>query len=290
MKKIVILGCENSHAKQFLGFIRNNEKYADVYVAGVYSDDKVAAEKFSADFGVEVLPAPDAAAGQADGVIVTARHGAKHYEFAKPYMKSGVPMFIDKPVTVSPSDALSLVRDAKKNGVRLTGGSCLIHEDYVNSLKAKVESNSDGKVYGGFVRAPISFKNNYGDFFFYAQHLVETVMHVFGRYPEAVKAYKNGSDVATVVFRYNSYDVIGEFIEENYVYYASVSTEKGVYGNAFEVGESCFAAEFDAFYSLLCGEKQKTTYDDFIAPVFVLDAINESLQSGREVPIKFEKA
>ena len=30
MKKIVILGCENSHANSFLDFIRDEEKYKDV--------------------------------------------------------------------------------------------------------------------------------------------------------------------------------------------------------------------------------------------------------------------
>ena len=45
MKKIVILGCENSHANSFLDFIRDEKKYSDVQVIGVYSDEKEAMEK-----------------------------------------------------------------------------------------------------------------------------------------------------------------------------------------------------------------------------------------------------
>ena len=95
MKKIVILGCENSHADTFLGFIKNDEKYKDVEVIGVYSTDAGAAEKLSETYGVKVMDSYDEAVGKVDGVIVTARRGNQHYEFAKPYIASGVPMFID---------------------------------------------------------------------------------------------------------------------------------------------------------------------------------------------------
>lgn len=82
MKKIVILGCENSHADMFLGFMKGNEKYADLQVAGVYSDDKTAAEKLAEKYGVKVMSAYDEAVGKVDGVIVTARHGNNHYKYA----------------------------------------------------------------------------------------------------------------------------------------------------------------------------------------------------------------
>ena len=35
MKKIVILGCENSHANQFLNFIRDRQEFSDIEVVGV---------------------------------------------------------------------------------------------------------------------------------------------------------------------------------------------------------------------------------------------------------------
>ncbi len=126
MKKIVILGCENSHADMFLGFMKGNEKYADLQVAGVYSDDKTAAEKLAEKYGVKVMSAYDEAVGKVDGVIVTARHGNNHYKYAAPYIKTGVPMFIDKPVSIAETDALKLARECKAAGVKLTGGSCFM--------------------------------------------------------------------------------------------------------------------------------------------------------------------
>ena len=44
----------------------------------------------------------------------------------------------------------------------------------------------------------------------------------------------------------------------------------------------CFKIEFDEFYSLLSGGEQKMSYDDFIAPVFVMNAVYRSIASGKE--------
>jgi hypothetical protein len=45
MKKIAILGCENSHANAFLKFITGKEEFSDIECIGVYSNDPAASEK-----------------------------------------------------------------------------------------------------------------------------------------------------------------------------------------------------------------------------------------------------
>ena len=40
MKKIAILGCENSHANNFLKYIKENPEFSEIEVVGVYSDEK----------------------------------------------------------------------------------------------------------------------------------------------------------------------------------------------------------------------------------------------------------
>lgn len=290
MKKIVILGCENSHADIFLGFIKNDAAFSDVEVSGVYSDDKTAAEKLAEKYGVKVMSAYDEAVGRVDGVIVTARHGNNHYKYAAPYVKTGVPMFIDKPITVNEGEALKLARECKAAGVRLTGGSTCVHDECVQTLKNEHDDNKDGKTISGFIRCPVNLKNNYGDFFFYSEHLVGIMSTIFGYYPESVKAYKNVEKI-TVVFRYKDYDVTGLYVDKNNLYYAMRIAENGVHGEELPINElnPCFKMEFNSFYGLLCGEKQRLSYEDFIAPVFVLNAIQRSLESGNEEKInKFE--
>lgn len=282
MKKIVILGCENSHADTFLDFIKKDEKYGDVKVIGVYSSDDGAARKLSEKYGVRVMKSYDEGVGNVDGVIVTARRGSQHYEFAKPYIKSGVPMFIDKPVTISEAEAVALAKECKAAGVKLTGGSSCVHVDWVQKLKNDCLSEEGGKTLGGLVRCPVSLSNDYGGFYFYCEHLIGIVSTIFGYYPLSVKAFENGGKI-TVVFRYEGYDVIGLFVDGNYVYYAMRVSEKSNDGKTFPVtGESeCFKIEFDEFYSLLNGGNGRD-YADFIAPVFVTNAVKRSLDGGNE--------
>lgn len=280
MKKIVILGCENSHANSFLDFIRDNPKYSDVEVLGVYSDEVEAAQKLADTYGVKVMKTYDEAVGQVDGVIVTARHGDNHYKYAKPYIESGVPMFIDKPITVAESDAIALAQACQKAGARVTGGSSIVHEEVVKLLKKEREENVGGATLGGMVRCPVSMQNAYGNFFFYSEHLVGVMSEIFGYYPKSVQAFKNG-DAITVVFRYEGYDTIGLYTEGHYNYYAERSSAEGVHGEAIVLTD-CFKLEFDEFYGLLCGDEQRRSYQDLIAPVFVLNAINRSIDSGKE--------
>lgn len=286
MKRIAILGCENSHAKNFLGFIKNDKKYEDIEVVGVFSEDENAARALNEAFGVPILSSYGEAVGKIDGLMITARHGDRHYEYAKPYIASGIPMFIDKPITISESEALTLMRECRDFGVRLTGGSSCVHSEWVQSLKAARENNKDGATLGGLVRCPLSLKSVYGGFFFYAEHLVGITSEIFGSYPNSVKAFLN-KNVLNVTFRYDDYDVTGVYTDENYsCYYAMRISEKHVDGREFPITADCYKTELDEFCSLLYGGEQKRSYRDFIAPVFVMNAINRSLTQNREVKVK----
>ena len=130
------------------------------------SDDLEAAKKLEEKFGAPVMGSYAEAVGKVDGVIVTARHGDNHYKYAAPYIKSGVPMFIDKPITVSEDEAVKFMRECRENGVKITGGSCCKHDIFVKAMKRDREENAFGKTLSGLVRAPISLDNPYGGFFF----------------------------------------------------------------------------------------------------------------------------
>lgn len=281
MKKIAILGCENSHANAFLREIRENAAYADVQVVGVYSDDAEAAQRLQDAFGVPVLTHYADAAGQIDGLIITARHGDNHYQYAKPYIESGIPMFVDKPITVSEQDAREFAAELAKHGVRVSGGSSLKQDTFVAQLRKAAVEQVGGRTLGGFVRAPYQSQNAYGDFYFYAQHLVEMVCEIFGRFPISVRATKNG-DCLHVLFRYDAYDCVGMFCDNNYQYAACRMSESGTECYSIPSTDEWFAREFAEFYGLLEGNPSPLSYAEFFAPVFIMNAIDRSLQSGRE--------
>lgn len=297
MKKIALLGCENSHADLFLKFINENYKFRDIEVVGVYSDDDAAKEKLAKAYGIKAMDNYDELVGQIDGVINTARHGAKHYKFLEPYIKTGIPMFVDKPIVIDEAEAVKFMQEAKANGVKITGGSCVKHEVAVQEIKKDVLNNFDGATRGGLVRAPLSSNNPHGGFFFYVQHLVEIVLEAYGRYPNSVCAFKTGGkefvngDNLTILFRYDNYDIVGVAEELGYAYYISRSSVNHVKGFEMPIAyeNPCFFKEFDEFIDLVKGDAQRITYEDFIAPVFVMNAIKRSIDSGKEEKVnKFE--
>lgn len=288
MKKIAILGCENSHAATFLDYIYNMDKYRDVEVVGIYSNEPEAAKTLSEKYGVKVLDNYADAKGKIDGLVITARHGDLHYEYAKPYLESGIPMFIDKPITISEADAKEFMNELKARNIRVSGGSSLKHDFGVKTLKAERLENTDGKTLGGFVRAPINSNNIYGGFYFYAPHLVEVVSEIFGRYPSSVKAAKK-ENVTTVEFIYEDYSVYGLFVDDNYVYYACRFADKSVKGMSLESTDehNWFESEFAEFYEILNGAPSPVSYSDLFSSVFVMNAIVRSLASGKEEKISY---
>ncbi len=286
MKKVVILGCENSHAHSFLNTMKNYpEDFRDLEVIGVYSDEIAECEKLRNRYGVDILEDYTSAVGKVDGVIITARNGDNHYKYAKPYIESGVPMYIDKPITNTEEEAVAFVKDLEAHGVCFTGGSTLRHDPNVLKFKEERINEVDGKTLGGLVKAPIDSNSAYGGFFFYAPHLVEIVCEMFGRNPKSVKAYKAGIST-TVIFRYEDYDVTGVYTENNYLYYASRIAEKGARMEKITLGTGreldWMYKELKEYYDILNGAERAMSTEDFLAPVFIANAIKRSIDSGEE--------
>ncbi len=284
MYKIAILGCENSHAKNFLNILKENEMFSDVEVVGVFSEDIEAANKLKDEFGVNVANSYDEFVGKVDGIINTARNGANHYKYLKPYISSGIPMYIDKPITNTEEDAKEFKAELIKNNIKITGGSTLKHPDGIAELKNAVKEKTYGKVYGGFLRAPVSLENAYGNFYFYSQHLVQMMGEIFGYYPNSVKVFKNG-DVLNCTVRYDEYDVNLMFVHNNYQYLASISCENDIVFRPLTT-EGCPLKEFTEYYNILKGNEQPQSYDDFFAPVYIINALDRSLKSGNEETVK----
>ena len=281
MYKIAILGCENTHANSFLNLIRNDARFSDIEVIGVYTDEAEAAKNIKETFGIDCADNYDAFVGKVDGIVITARHGANHYKYAKPYISSGIPMYIDKPFACDDDEALKFARELKANGCKITGGSIVIHAYYVKMLKEAVKGGTYGKVYGGFFRTPVHLSSKYGGYFFYGQHLAQMVQEIFGYYPKSVTAERIDS-VLNVTIKYDDFSVCGQYVEGNYNYYGSISCEKGVVGQVFPLTPDLSAIEFMEFCKILRGGEMQTSYREMIAPVNLITAIDRAMKSGKE--------
>ena len=111
------------------------------------------------------------------------------------------------------------------------------------------------------------------------------VCEIFGRFPLSVTAKKNGGQIH-VLFHYEDFDCVGLFCDKCYVYFASRMSETTSESYPITTTYECYYKEFKEFYELLCGEKQHAPYEELVAPVFVMNAIVRSLDSGREEKVE----
>ena len=228
----------------------------------------------------------DEAANIADGVIITARDGSLHYKYAKPYIRSGMAMLIDKPITVSEEEARSFAADLAHAGVKVMGGSSLKYHSAVCRLREERESSLGGATLGGTVSAPIIMSSQYGGFFFYAPHLVDIAIEIFGK-PKSVAASSAG-DKITVNFIYEGFSVLCTYTDNKHFYFAERITSLGVSGGEITVDSLSpyLLAQLSDFEKILSGKSQGTPISDLFFPVFVMNAISRSLKSGREEVIR----
>lgn len=279
MYKIALLGCENSHARNFMDLIAAG-KYPEIEVVGVYSNEPESVQILHDVFGVKIMENYDDLVGQVDGIMVTARHGDNHYKYAKPYMDDGIPMFIDKPITHTEADAVEFMAEAKKRGLRFCGGSVCASLKETLELAQAVEEQSCGKLLGGSLACPINLNNIYGGFTFYTQHLVEVMLTIFGRDVKAVLAERT-NDTVTVLFHYNGFCVTGMYGEGLPYYNVSVFGSKGSLNKTLSFTTESFMHEMNEMMDLLQGKPMEKSYEDFVQPVFIINAMMRSLESGK---------
>ncbi len=291
MYKIAILGTENSHARAFCNIIYKGHNllggipYADFEVIGLCGDNAEENQRLKEITGgrAEISDDPAAWVGKVDAVMVTARHGAKHFRFAKPYIESGVPVFVDKPITIDCKEAIQLVELAKKHNVPLCGGSMCGFVDGTQSVK-RIMSSRLTKVFGGSVSAPVRLENEYGNFFFYSQHLVQIMCEIFGYDIEEIQAVRR-EDAVTFLARYKDYDVTGHYGTEHYS--ATVYGREDVIHRNIDITTDGYATEFRQFEHMVRTGKMIQSYDNFIRPVFILDAIHTAMETGKTVKLEY---
>lgn len=288
MYRIGIYGTENSHAMAFAQILNGlnpdfQGQFDDFRVVAVGGIDpaasKAVAEKCNVD---RIVNQPEEMLGLVDAVMITARDGQYHAPYALPFIETGIPAFIDKPFTSNPEEALSLVKLARSKGVKLVGGSSVKLTDAVLKLKALVDTTGTDLV-GGDVTAPVSLVNDYGNFWFYAAHLAECCLTIFGLHPEWVWANRTAKGV-TVIVHYPGFDVTNHFIEGVYDYTGSVITPRGVTHEVISL-DHIYAKECACFADMLRKGIMSHSYEELVAPVYLMAAIEKSFTTGGKVAV-----
>lgn len=287
--RIGIVGTENSHAHGFTTNINKanengNFNYPGCHVTLVYGHYPEENERLVKEFGADkVAESLEEMVANVDAVIVCARDGKFHYEFAKPFIEAGIPAFIDKPFTTDPEEAVALIKLAKEKNVPLCGGSMLKFVDQIANIKEEL-AKGEKQVLGGSVCAPVIMNSEYSGFFFYASHMAEMTLETFGYNPISVTAKKLESGVCATV-NYENFSVSNHFTENGWNFGLNVYTTKDIMAEPIDLGPAG-KRECDDFIETITTGKMRNTYEELAFPVFYLNAIKKAYETGEEVKIE----
>ena len=280
MIRVGIIGSENSHAAAFTQQFAGGG-YGDIRVTALWGEDGESNRAQCEKFGVACLR-PEDMLGQVDAVMITSRRGDLHLPYARPFVDRGMPVFIDKPFAMSVADARELTARIEKSGSPCAGGSST---RLVEDALALHREAAKGAV-GGYIYAPVSMSNEYGGFWFYASHLCEIALTVFGYDPNWVAARETKAGVAAVL-GYDSFSIHLGFHEGVYHYGGAVITREGVLFRPIDISDS-YAVECREFARMLSTRQTPQPLSELAEPVYVMDAIARALKSGREEKIHGE--
>jgi predicted dehydrogenase len=134
------------------------------------------------DFAVKMVSTIDELCQQVDAVLLMSVDGRPHLEQARPVIKAGKPMFIDKPVAGSLRDAIEIYRLAKEAKVPVFSSSSF---RFYNSM-ADVKKADVGDIRSVISYGPAHLEPHHPDLFWYGVHPTEALFTMLGTGCETV--------------------------------------------------------------------------------------------------------
>jgi hypothetical protein len=195
--RIGIIGCDTSHAVAFTELL--NDPLAPGHVAGgkvvaafkggspdiPSSATRVDgyAKTLKEKYGVVFCDTIEDMCRRVDVVLLESVDGRPHLEQARPVIKAGKPLFIDKPMAGSLRDAQAIVRLAQENNVPFFSSSALRFAKDTQAVKA----GALGKVTHVEAQGPCELEPHHPDLFWYGIHGVEVLFTILGPECETVQ-------------------------------------------------------------------------------------------------------
>jgi hypothetical protein len=195
--RIGIIGLDTSHVSAFTKVLNDPQDKAHVPGGRIVaafkggsadiptSADRV--DKYTQElkekYGVKIVDSIEELCRQVDFVMLESVDGRPHLEQARPVIKAGKPLFIDKPMAASLRDAVEIFRLAKAAKVPVFSASSL---RFGKNTQA-VRGGSIGKVLSAETSSPATLEPHHPDLFWYGIHGVEALFTVMGPGCETVK-------------------------------------------------------------------------------------------------------
>lgn len=283
MYKIGIVGCDNSHAITF-GRMFNDPSHkfhVDGFkVTHVYDLDKALAKKVAEKVGIEnIVNSLDEMINEIDIVFIEFRDGKLHLEYARPFIEAEIPVFVDKPLAASSSDAEELVNLAKKKKIPFTSFSVLRFSNDVLAFK-------DTEIIRLGVNGPGDPDSVYSGLIFYGIHVAEIINVLTGISLKKIFSVRKGKTVSALIWNKDA-PIVDLRISNEYPYTFSLEVftrDKVEYRKISDIDE-CYYKGLLKIKEMLDTGRWPIRDEDLVFPVKLINAIEKSYRTGSIVEI-----
>ncbi len=173
MIRVGLVDIETSHRERFTEVLHAGDQARVVAVCPGEVCPEAEAQDFVTRFGIgHVVCNPADMAGEVDVAFILGTDWDRHLERAMPFIKRGMPVFIDKPIAGNLRDCLELERLARDEGARIIGGSSMRYAEPLAALRKELDDQ----------QAQVNFAVIHGEngFFDYGIHAVEMAGGLLG--------------------------------------------------------------------------------------------------------------
>ena len=207
-----MIGLDTSHAIAFTRMLNDPKATGDVasvkVVAGFpggspdIESSRSRVGKYTEQLrgmGIEIVDSIPKLLEKVDVVLLESVDGRPHLDQVIPVFKAGKPVFIDKPLAGSLSDAIVIAELGKRYKVPWFSSSSLRFSSGIAAMRG--EHKAVGKVTGCITWGPCSIERTHPDLFWYGVHGVESLYTVMGPGCQTVaRVHTDGTDIVTGVW------------------------------------------------------------------------------------------
>jgi len=289
MYKIGIVGSDNGHAEIFSKLLNLPDKnsgeylFPDCRVVGIFGFEQERTGQVARNANINfIAEKPEELLDKVDAAMVVFRHGDLHLEYSLPFIKAGIPLWVEKPFAIKNEDAAALIEAAVKYNTPITGGStCKFAYDLLMVKNAIQSGNKIGKIKSAMINFPATLENEYGGIYFFGAHLAEMTMAAFGYDVRSVSATGNNGNIIAVA-KYDTYQVTMDFTSDLNEYYTVVFGEKGTLVKEIDIS-IILKLGLEKYVGMLRTGKMPLPLEKLYAPVRLLNAVVKAYKSGKEV-------
>lgn len=277
MIELGILGTLSTHTEQICKLAQGR---TDIRIVGLYGDDPARTRQLSEAYGVPICT-PEELLQRCNLAAILFRDGSKHRRYAEPFIRRGIPLFVDKPFACSIEDAQIMADLCREHSCPLIGGSCVKLSGEILALKEQV--SREGKLLSGYCSFTVDFQSPYGGMHFYSHHLIEVMLQLFGLGVRSISATRTG-DVLTAVAAYDSFNVVMNYGVRYDQYFAGYFGEDGCQMVEYH-WDKAQKAQFEEL--LHFGKTHQAPYplEFFVEAVKISCALEQSMEQHRPVQV-----